>query len=202
MDQAHPAALLAALRRHLELLRRWNDRIDLVSPGDDARWWDIHVEDSLGALSAVPPGPRTVLDVGAGAGFPGLVWAMARPDLVVTLTEPRGKRATFLRTAARETGTVVEVLSERAQALSPRRWDVVVGRAVAPYARWLELAAPLAEPTGRVLSMLGPTEPEGWGTAELAAGLILDTEHAYSLPASGAERRVAVLRDAAPCRVG
>ena len=197
MTQDRPAALQAALRRHLELLRRWNDRVDLVAPADDARWWDVHVEDSLGALDAVPDGPVRILDVGAGAGFPGLVWALARPELQVTLTEPRGKRATFIRTAARQTGAVVEVLSERAEALAPRRWDLVVGRAVAPYARWLPLAAPLVEPEGRVLALLGPTEPEGWGVAEAEAGLVIEREHAYRLPASGADRRVIVLRPVA-----
>lgn len=200
MAQKLPAALQTALRSHLRLLRRWNDRIDLVAPGDDARWWDVHIEDSLAAMPAVPRGAR-VLDVGAGAGFPGLVWAMARPDLQVTLTEPRGKRATFLRTVARETATDVEVLSERAEALSPRRWDVVVGRAVAPYARWLTLAAPLVQADGRVLALLGPTEPEGWGAAEADAGLTIEAEHPYRLPASAARRRVVVLRRSRPGEV-
>ncbi len=184
----------AELRRHLNLLRRWNDRIDLVAPGDDDRWWDIHVEDSLGALKAVPAGPRRVLDVGAGAGFPGLVWAAVRPELDMTLTEPRGKRATFLRTVSRENDLGVEVLTERAEALVGRRWDVVVGRAVAPYERWLELAAPLVAPQGRVLALLGPTTPAGWGVAESGVGLGLESEIRYRLPLSGAERRVAVLR--------
>ncbi len=161
----------------------------------------MHFEDSLAALRGVPDRARTVLDVGAGAGFPGLVWAMARGDLQVTLTEPRGRRATFLRTVARETGADVEVLTERAEALSPRRWDVVVGRAVAPYARWLALAAPLVSEAGVVLALLGPTEPDGWGVAEAEAGLVVEGHEAYVLPGGGAHRRVVVLRPAGPGEV-
>jgi len=184
----------AALRRHLELLGRWNDRVDLVSPARQGVWWDRHFEDSLGALAAVPAGPRRVVDVGSGAGFPGLVWSLARPDLHLTLVEPRGKRATFLRSAARHTGSSAVVLTERAGALAPGDWDVVVGRAVAPYARWLEIASPLARPDGLVLAMLTPTVPEGWGVAEAAQGLALAGQTHYVLPGTGARRRVAVLR--------
>ena len=157
-------------------------------------WWDRHFEDSLGALAAVPAGARRVVDVGSGAGFPGLVWSLARPDLQLTLVEPRGKRATFLRSAARHTGSTAVVLTERAEALVPGDWDVVVGRAVAPYARWLEIAAPLARPGGLVLAMLTPTVPEGWGGVEAAQGLALEGQTHYALPGTGAKRRVAVLR--------
>jgi len=184
----------AALRRHLEILGRWTERIDLVSPAEERVWWDRHFEDSLGALAAVPEGAWRVVDVGSGAGFPGLVWSLARPALQLTLVEPRGKRATFLRSAVRHTGSTAAVLTERAEALAPGGWDVVVGRAVAPYARWLEIAAPLARPGGLVLAMLTPTVPEGWGQVEAALGLALEGQTHYVLPAAGARRRVAVLR--------
>ena len=119
---------------YLALLRRWGDRVDLVGPGSADDWMRSHVLDAVGALAAVPAGACSVVDVGSGAGLPGLVWAICRPDLDVTLCEPRKRRAAFLRAASRECGVSVEVLACRADALPQRSFDVAVGRAVAPYA--------------------------------------------------------------------
>lgn len=198
-----PERAEAALRSYLALLRRWNSRVDLVGPDTDARWWELHVLDSLGALAGVPDDARTALDVGSGAGLPGLVWSLARPSLSVTLLEPRRRRVAFLRAAVRETGAGAAVLHGRAGDVRGRTFDVVVGRAVAPYADFVAMAAPLARPGGVVLCLLTPTTPEGWGVAEAQAGLVHAGESGYRLPGIGAVRRVVALRRAgAPCDPG
>jgi len=190
-----PPALRPLLRRHLALLGRWNSRVDLVAPAGEATWLDAHVHDSLLALEALPEDARRVVDVGSGAGFPGLVWALARPDLAVTLCEARGRRAAFLREVLRATGRGdVEVAACRAEELAAGEHGVAVSRAALPYARWLPQGARLVRPGGAVLALLGPRDPEGLGVCEAAAGLVEEARHAYRLPGSGKPRRVVVLR--------
>jgi 16S rRNA (guanine527-N7)-methyltransferase len=135
---------LARLARHLELVRAWQKRINLVGARslDDA--WRRHVLDSAQLLDHLPPGARTVLDIGSGAGFPGLVLALLGvPD--VHLVESDRRKAAFLREAARQTGTQVTIHAERVEALAPFPVDVVTARACAPLSRLLELAEPFLQ---------------------------------------------------------
>ena len=189
-----PAAAKPPLERYLQLLRRWSERVDLVSPADDATWIERHILDGLGALAAVPAGSLRVVDVGSGAGLPGLIWAAARPELQLTLVEPRARRVAFLRTAIREMGLEgVEVVPDRAQSLFPARFDVAVSRATFPYAAWLPVGSSLVRSGGRVLALLSEKKPEGLGEVEASSGLVLEAEAQYRLPRSGALRRVMVL---------
>ena len=103
-----------------------------------------------------PPG-RTVCDIGSGAGLPGLVLAIGRPDLRVTLVEPLLRRTTFLAEAVEQLALPnVEVVRDRAEALHGRRsFDVVTSRAVAPLDRLARWCLPLVAPGGRMLAMKG-----------------------------------------------
>jgi 16S rRNA (guanine527-N7)-methyltransferase len=105
------------LSAYLELVQAWAGRLDLVSPGDLARFRTRHIEDSLKAvplLSSAPPGPA--IDVGSGSGVPGIPLALAEPSRHWRLMEPRAKRAAFLEEAVRTLGLDCEVLRTRAEA--------------------------------------------------------------------------------------
>lgn len=108
-----PASVYAALFQHYEELRRWNPRLSLVGPGTADEVLGRHYGESLAALPLLPPGPSNVVDVGSGAGFPGLVLAAARPDLQVTLVEARGKKWAFLVAAGRRAGLSCSCLDAR-----------------------------------------------------------------------------------------
>lgn len=140
------AATLERLARHLELLRLWQKRINLVGEATLADPWRRHVLDSAQLLRFVPKDARVLVDLGSGAGFPGLVLAiLGVPE--VHLIESDRRKAAFLREAARITGcTNVRVHAKRIEEVEPFPADVVTARALAPLGRLLELAEPFFAP--------------------------------------------------------
>ncbi|HEX3346048.1 MAG TPA: RsmG family class I SAM-dependent methyltransferase, partial [Polyangiaceae bacterium] len=135
----------------LGLLGQWNARIDLTAARSDDELVDLMLADAL-VLALRLPADARVVDVGAGAGAPGLALALLRPDLRVTLVEPLGKRAAFLRTVVGAVGRAdVAIERVRGEAIEGRRaWDVAVSRATLGPQAWLELAVTLAAPGGAV----------------------------------------------------
>lgn len=135
------------LRQYEALLRKWQKAINLVGPAtlDDA--WNRHFVDSLQILPLLPPGKKTLYDLGSGAGFPGLVLAMARPDLIVTLIESDQRKGAFLSTVSHETGVPVKVISERIESVAKvlDAPDIVTARALAPLSDLLVYVRPWAE---------------------------------------------------------
>ena len=118
------------LDRFLEELRRWGERTNLVgSLAPDAL--RVHVDDSLAAAPHLPEGAR-VVDLGSGAGFPGVPLAIARPDLEIALVEIRERRVNFLRHVVRTLDLSCEVLRVRIEDPTERRYDFALLRAVAP----------------------------------------------------------------------
>lgn len=151
---------LAAIDGHVRLLLAWTRAINLTAIRDPAAVATGHVLDSL---SAVPwlraRSPDRILDLGSGGGFPGLPIAAALPGASVTLLEPIGKKAAFLRTAVDATGLAdrVAVVTGRAEELAAEptgrgTWSVVTARAVASAADLAELAFPLLEPGGVLIA--------------------------------------------------
>ena len=128
----------------------------LIGPREAPRLWDRHLINCALLAELVPEG-STVCDIGSGAGLPGLVLAIARPDVEMTLVEPLLRRTTFLdEVVATLELTNVEVVRGRADALhGQRRFDVVTSRAVAPLERLLGWSMPLVEPTGALVAMKG-----------------------------------------------
>jgi 16S rRNA (guanine527-N7)-methyltransferase len=129
----------------------------LLGPREAPRLWERHLLNSAVLGELVDPG-SSVADVGSGAGLPGLVLAIARPDLRVTLIEPLLRRTRFLDEAvdALGLGDQVEVLRGRAEEVSRgRTFGVVTARAVAPLDRLVGWCLPLVAPTGVLLAMKG-----------------------------------------------
>ncbi len=128
----------------------------LIGPREVPRLWDRHILNSAVVLPRVPQG-ATVADVGTGAGLPGLVWAIARPDLKVTLIEPLLRRTTFLDEAVVTLGLDnVTVLRARAEDVKAT-YDVVTARAVAPLDKLGRWCLPLVRKGGVLLALKGRT---------------------------------------------
>src|SRR4051812_47048740 len=175
--RAFPSGRLPLAERYAELLATDGVVRGLIGPREAPRLWDRHLVNCALLAEQLPAG-ASVCDVGSGAGLPGLVLAIARPDVRVTLVEPLLRRTTFLEEAVDQLGLeTVEVVRGRADALhGERTFAVVTSRAVAPLDRLLGWSMPLVEPTGALLAMKGSSvadeikaaEPElrRWGCAE------------------------------------
>jgi 16S rRNA (guanine527-N7)-methyltransferase len=128
----------------------------LIGPREVPRLWERHLLNCALVTDVVPPRSR-VCDLGSGAGLPGLVMAIRRPDLAVTLVEPLLRRTTFLSEVVDALGLAnVEVVRARAEALHRKRtFDVVTARAVAPMVRLSAWSLPLVRTGGAFLAMKG-----------------------------------------------
>lgn len=128
----------------------------LIGPRELPRLWERHLLNSAALLPYLPPA-GTVVDVGSGAGLPGVVIACARPDLHVVLVEPMERRALWLTEVAESIGlSSVEVVQRRAEELHGRlAADVVTARAVAPLDRLMTWCFPLVRDGGSLLAMKG-----------------------------------------------
>lgn len=128
----------------------------LIGPREAPRLWERHVL-NCALLTDVLADGSDVCDLGSGAGLPGLVLAIRRPDLRVTLVEPLLRRATFLREAVERLGlSGVEVVRARAEELhGERQFSVVTSRAVAPLPRLLAWSMPLVRASGEMVAMKG-----------------------------------------------
>ena len=142
---------LAQFERYFALLKQWNARINLTALESEEEIVDGHFVDSLGALAVLGDG-KTLIDVGSGAGFPGAVLAIARPDLTVTCVDSVQKKVGFLQTLRREV-VAIEPICSRAELIG-RRFDIAISRAALPPERWLKLGRDLIVPSGRVIVML------------------------------------------------
>jgi 16S rRNA (guanine527-N7)-methyltransferase len=138
------------LGRMVDTLLRWQRLTNLVAPSSLRVLWTRHIADSLQLLALIAAA-RTVVDLGSGAGFPGLVLACAlaeRPGAVVHLVESNGRKAAFLREAARAAGAPAVVHQRRIEAFVrtfETPVDVVTARALAPLPELVAMAAPLLE---------------------------------------------------------
>lgn len=182
-------AALDRFDRYLALLERWNARINLTRIEGEAAVVAKHFLDSL---SIVPylGGAERLVDVGAGAGFPGIPAAIARPGLAVTLVESIQKKCAFLEAVKRELGLPLTVVTERVERFVGRAaaFDVAVSRATFAPAEWLSRGASLVAPGGVLIAMLGRERPALHAPAGFSAPELIT----YELPAE-ATRALAVL---------
>jgi 16S rRNA (guanine527-N7)-methyltransferase len=130
---------MARLEAYAELLKRWSGRINLVSRNTLGDLWRRHFFDSAQLLPFIPEKTRSLVDLGSGAGFPGLVLAiLGVPG--VALIESDKRKAVFLREAARIANTPVKIVDSRIETAKPHPADVVTARACAPLDKLLPLA--------------------------------------------------------------
>ncbi len=144
----------AALAAFAALVRRWTPTINLVAASTLADLDSRHIADSAQLLPLALPGWTHWADLGSGGGFPGLVIAIlarGRADVRITLVESDQRKATFLRTAARELALPVTVHAARAEHLAPLGADVLTARALAPLSQLLPLAHRHLRPGGTAL---------------------------------------------------
>jgi 16S rRNA (guanine527-N7)-methyltransferase len=159
--EALSPAQLTQLSSYLDLLTKWNARMNLTSVRDPEQVVTRHFGESLFTALTLFPEPNakaTVVDVGSGAGFPGLPMAIARSGLQVTLIEAHGKKATFLKEAIRATGCrSAAVFSGRAE-VYPEKADLVTFRAVERFEAILPVSAAIVKLGGRLAGLLGSAQ--------------------------------------------
>lgn len=178
-----PEPARPAVGKWLDLLREWNQRMDLTAARGDDELYDLMLADALALSSRVPEKAR-VVDVGCGAGAPGLALALLRPDLGVTLVEPLAKRIAFLRTVVGTLGRTDVVLAkekgEATAARAPNGWDVAISRATLAPSEWIPLGLRLAPTAWALLAKDDPPEVPETTRAE---------DVTYSWILTGASRR-------------
>jgi len=161
-------ATVAAVSIWLDALVEWNAKIDLTAAKDPKALVWLMLADAMALEPHLAKGAR-VVDVGTGAGAPGLALALLRPDLRVTLAEPLGKRASFLRTVigflAR---TDVTLLPKRGELLEKAAFDVAISRATLAPEEWLALGRTLVVPNGDVWLFLAEVEAPPGQASEVA----------------------------------
>lgn len=147
----------------------------MIGPREVPRLWDRHLVNSGVVLPRLPQG-ATVADVGSGAGLPGLVWAIGRPDLEVTLIEPLLRRTIFLDEVVAELGlSNVRVLRSRAEDVD-ETFDVVTARAVAALEKLAKWCMPLVKPGGVLLALKGRSAPDEVKDAKRTLGRLGATD--------------------------
>ena len=154
---------LSLAERFVALLTEHGVQRGLIGPREVDRLWDRHVVNSVAVAELIPDG-ATMVDVGSGAGLPGVPLAIARPDLTMTLLEPMARRVAWLTEVVEELGIDVRVIRGRAEESEIRREvgvsDVVTARAVAPLAKLAGWCLPLVTPGGWLLALKGESASE------------------------------------------
>ena len=149
---------LGSAQRYAEILSAAGVERGLLGPREVARIWDRHILNSAAIAELLHPGER-VIDIGSGAGLPGIPLAIARPDLEVVLLEPLLRRSEFLNEVVDELGLAVEVVRGRAEEPEVRNRfgerDDAVSRAVASLDKLTKWSLPLLRPDGRMLAIKG-----------------------------------------------
>jgi 16S rRNA (guanine527-N7)-methyltransferase len=141
---------LAALEKFSALLLHWNRTVNLVSLGDEPLLWQRHIADSLQLTSLICYPCDRAMDLGSGAGFPGLILALAT-NVTFDLIEADQRKAAFLREAARITGARVHVHAVRIEAADLPPAPLIIARGLAPLPKLLALAKPFLAHGGQCL---------------------------------------------------
>jgi 16S rRNA (guanine527-N7)-methyltransferase len=183
-------ATIDTLGRYIELVATWNRKLDLTAAKQTEALVEVLLADALIlASSEIVPAHSRCVDVGSGAGAPGLTLAILREDLSLTLVEPLRKRVAFLRTALGTLQLVSRVkvieqkLDPEAPSVAEAPFDVAMSRATFAPELWLTAGIRLAP---RALVLLAQQAPPA------AADAALDRLVSYTLPSNRAERKIAI----------
>lgn len=198
---------LEQLKQYYKLLTQWNEKINLTAITDEQGVAVKHFADSLALLNYVDiPENSTLIDVGTGAGFPGIVLKIARPDIKLTLLDSLQKRLNFLDTVLFELSLYAKLIHSRAedggQNIDLREsFDFVVSRAVARLNVLAEYCLPYARLSGSFVAMKGPDAEneiaDGKKAIQTLGGKIKNI-HSFSLLLNGGERTIIEIEKIAP----
>ncbi|MCL4873623.1 16S rRNA (guanine(527)-N(7))-methyltransferase RsmG [bacterium] len=195
LNEGQGEAFLVYLRE----LKTWNKRINLTAIEDDREIIIKHFLDSLTPVRFLS-GINSALDMGAGAGFPGIPIKIAMPDLQVTLLDSVLKKVSFMRHIIRTLGLKgIEAIHARAEAneLKTRlagSFDCVISRAFSELAAFSALALPYLKPGGMLLAMKGPAVSDELGAMGETSGFTRPEVHEARVPFSSRVTRLVVMR--------
>jgi 16S rRNA (guanine527-N7)-methyltransferase len=189
------------LHRYFLQLRHWSRKINLIArDSSDEQIIENHFIDSLALLNLFDASTARLLDIGTGAGFPGLVCKAARPELTVGLVEPRLKRVSFLRQVIRQlelSGVIIQAcrLEDGIELEDQAGYGWVVSRAVTDIGAFLQMCGRFKQYGSRIVCMKGPRyQAELDAQADAVHGWHLQLTRLYRLPYSGAQRALLVFK--------
>lgn len=179
-----------------------NEVMNLTAITEPVKVAQLHLLDSLSVLSALPLAGKRVIDVGCGAGFPGVPLKIACPEMDLTLLDSLGKRVAWLAEILPQLGVEANCVTARAEeaaAKNREQFDVATSRAVARLNILLELTAPFVKVGGYVLAMKGTAAQEELLEAKNAIGQLgLKLERVATFPMDGTEHSVILLKKVKP----
>jgi 16S rRNA (guanine527-N7)-methyltransferase len=167
------------IQRYAELLKGAGIERGLIGPKEGDRIWERHIANCIPITTILPENVRLV-DIGSGAGLPGIVIALARPDLKVTLVEPLQRRVDFLNEVVAELGIPVEVIRGRAERVK-KQFEIVTARAVAPLEKLINISWHMIPKGGSLMAMKGESAAEEMAATTLKKGSTAEL-HEISLP--------------------
>lgn len=175
---------------YADLLAEWNERMNLTAITDPEGILYKHFLDSIAAAPCLPAGALRLIDVGSGAGFPGVPLAIVRPDIELTLLDSLGKRLTFLQALCDAIGLRARLIHARAEEGGRRpdlreQFDAATARAVAALPVLCEYCLPFVKPGGRFLALKGPDGDTELSAAANAIGVLggkAEKTRAFTLP--------------------
>ncbi len=187
------------LELYAGLLAKWNARMNLLASGEIERLWPRHINDSLQLLKFIPDDAKDFIDIGSGAGFPGLILAIAlreRGGVKFTLIESNGRKCAFLREAARITQAPVRVINRRIEDFQQGELscDILTARALAPVEKLLAMAQVFLGINSQSLFLKGQYVDDELTRAAKCWNISLEIHPSITDPTG----RVLVIRDVQP----
>ena len=181
------------IQAYAQILKTTGIERGLIGPKEGDRIWQRHVANCLPITTLIPQGVR-VADIGSGAGLPGIVIALARPDLKVSLIEPLQRRVDFLNEVISELHLPVEVIRGRAEIVK-KQFEVVTARAVAPLEKLMQISWHLIPRSGCLLAIKGDQAEVELSSTKLKKGATAKL-HQISLPNLPVARVVCITKGA------
>jgi 16S rRNA (guanine527-N7)-methyltransferase len=167
------------IQRYAELLSSTGIERGLIGPKEGDRIWERHIANCIPITTIIPQGVR-VADIGSGAGLPGIVIALARPDLKVSLIEPLQRRVDFLNEVVAELALDVEVIRGRAERVK-KQFEIVTARAVAPLEKLIQISWHMIPRGGSLVAIKGESAADEITATTLKKGSTAQL-HEISLP--------------------
>ena len=179
--------------RYAQILKSWGIERGLIGPKEGDRIWERHIANCIPVTTLIPEGVK-VVDIGSGAGLPGIVIALARPDLHLTLIEPLQRRVDFLNEVITLLDLPITVIRGKSESVK-KSFEVVTARAVAPLPKLLNISWHLVKNQGALLAMKGESAQSEIDATE-AKKHSITTLHTIEVPGFEISRVIEVRKTA------